>query len=82
MKDILSREDLSKVDKILLIRIMLEAYEEFEFSVKDYGENIKISVSGIKKSMSHLSRLGILSRWKKEGGRYRYIVECNNFRVK
>jgi len=79
MKDILYRKDLSNVDKILLIRIILETYEEFEFSIKDYSENIKISISGIKKSMTHLKKLGILTRWSKERGRYRYIIECNNF---
>ncbi len=51
MKDILFREDLSKAEKILLMRIMLETYEEFEFSIKDYSENIKISISGIKKEV-------------------------------
>jgi len=79
MKDILFREDLSKADKILLIRMILETYEEFEFSIKDYSEKIKISIGGIKRSLIHLDKLGILTRLSKEGGRYKYIVECSNF---
>jgi predicted transcriptional regulator len=79
MKRILFREDLSNADKILLIRIMLETYEEFEFSIKDYSENIKISISRIKISLVHLKKLGILTRWNRKGCRHRYIVECRNF---
>ncbi|MEI6857295.1 hypothetical protein [Psychrilyobacter sp.] len=79
MKDILFRKDLSKVDKLLLVRMMLETNEEFEFSMKDYSKNIKISISGIKRSLTHLDKLGILVRLIKKGGRYRYVIECSNF---
>jgi len=79
IKQILYRSDMSKTDKLLLTRILLESYEEFEFSIIDYSQYTKISISGIKKSLIHLDELGILIRLTKKGGRYRYIVECSNF---
>ncbi|MGB6127639.1 MAG: hypothetical protein WBG30_02720 [Psychrilyobacter sp.] len=79
IKQILSRDDISKVEKIILTRIMLEPYDEFIFSIKNYSEDVKISISGIKKSLIHLEKLGILARAIKIGGRYRYTLKCNKF---
>jgi len=79
IKKLLVRRDLSKADKILLIRILIEPYEKIEFSILNYSQYTKISVSGIKKSLIHLDKLGILTRMTKKGGRYKYILECSNF---
>ena len=79
IKSVLKRKDMSKTDKLLLVRILLESYEEFNFSIIDYSQYTKISISGIKKSLIHLDELGFLIRLSKKGGRYKYIVECSNF---
>ena len=79
IRQILFRDDISKTEKIILTRIMLETYEEFEFSMKNYSKEVRVSRSGIKKSLIHLDRLGILERSTKIGGRYSYTVDCSKF---
>ena len=78
IKNILYRKDISNGEKTLLIRIMIEKYEEFEFSIKKYSRDTNLSISSIKRFLIHLDKLGILIRKNKEGGRYSYIVECSN----
>lgn len=78
IKNVLYRKDISNGEKILLIRIMSEKYEEFEFSIKEFSRYTNISISGIKRALVHLDKLGILIRIDKGGGRYTYIVECSN----
>lgn len=78
IKNALYRKDISNGEKILLIRILIEKYEEFEFSIKEYNRYTNISISSIKRALIHLDKVGILSREEKGGGRYKYIVECSN----
>jgi len=80
IKSVLERKDLSKVDKIILITILVEPYVQLEFSPTKYSEFIGISKSGINGSFYKLNNLKILKRQKKgenHGNRYRYILDCN-----
>ena len=37
IKNVLLRGDLSKIDKILIIRILIEPYDKIEFSILNYS---------------------------------------------
>ncbi|MEI6856302.1 hypothetical protein [Psychrilyobacter sp.] len=81
LRDIWKRADLTRMDKIVGTNLLLEEYENFEFSIKDYAGHLKISTSTLKRSIDHLDRSRILERKKKiplnRGIRYRYIFDCN-----
>ena len=79
IRSVLERRDLSKLDKILLIRILIEPYIQVEFSPTEYSKIIGVSKSGINDSLYKLSDLKILKRQKKDKKqrkRYKYILDC------
>ena len=79
IRSVLERRDLSKLDKILLIRILIEPYIQLEFSPTEYSKIIGVSKSGINDSLYKLSDLKILKRKKKDEKqrkRYKYILDC------
>jgi DNA-binding IclR family transcriptional regulator len=70
---VLEREDLILADKVFMITLLIEPSIHLGFSIKKYSTYLGISKSTLYRSMDRLSELKIL---KKNGKRYKYIIDC------